>query len=96
MSDFSDDDHLYDGDTFVCEVSSGSLYLPTPQKLAKQSLHIVPMPKKICFMDLTCLGNSNEQLNQIWKCTAPGCDGKIVPISIESIGLGGVINVLYL
>ena len=96
MSDFSDDDHLYDGDTsFVSEVSSGSLYLPTPQKLAKQSLPIVPMPKKICFMDLTCLGNFIEQLNQIRKCTTPGCDGKIVPISIESIGLGGAINVRY-
>ena len=91
MSDFNDDDHLYDGDTsFVSEVSSGSLYLPTPQKLAKQSLPIVPMPKKICFMDLTCLGN----FIQIWKCTT-GCDGKIVPISVESIGLGGTINVRY-
>ena len=38
---------LYDIDTsFVSEVSSGSLYLPTPQKLAKQNLPVVPCPKK--------------------------------------------------
>ena len=97
MSDSeSGDDNLYDVDTsFVSEVSSGSLYLPTPQKLAKQSLPIVPMPKKICFMDLTSLDNFIEQLNQIRKCTTPGCDGKIVPMSIESIGLGGAINIRY-
>lgn len=69
-------------------ISSGSLYLPTPQKLAKQGLSIVPMPKKFCFMDLTSLGNFIEQLNQIRKRTTPGCNGKIVPMSIESIGLG--------
>ena len=50
----SDSDHLCDADTsFVSEVSSDSLYLPTPQKLAKQSLPVVPMPKRICFVDLT-------------------------------------------
>ena len=49
ISDCSDSDHLCDADTFVSEVSSDSLYLPTPQKLAKQSLPVVPMPKKICL-----------------------------------------------
>ena len=87
MSDLeSGDDNLYDVDTsFVSKVSSGSLYLPTPQKLAKQSLPIVPMPKKFYFIDLTSLSNFIEQLNQIRKCTTPGCDGKIEPMSIESI-----------
>ena len=36
-------------------------------------------------MDLTSLDNFIEQLNQI---QTPGCDGKIVPMSLESIGLG--------
>ena len=44
MSDSESGDNLYDVDTSF--VSSGSLYLPTPQKLAKQSLSIVPMPEK--------------------------------------------------
>ena len=69
--------------------------MPTPQKLAKQNLPVVAMPKKNCFMDLTSLGKFIEQLNQIRKCTIPGCDGKIVPMSIESIGLGGTINIRY-
>ena len=44
---------------------------------------------------MTSLGNFIEQLNRIRKCTTPGCDGKIVPTSIESIGLGGSINICY-
>ena len=77
ISDSESGDDLYDIDTsFVSEVSSGSLYLPTPQKLAKQNLPVVPMPKNICFMDLTSLGNFIEQLNQIRKCTTPGCDAR--------------------
>ena len=81
ISDCGDSDHLCDADTsFVSEVSSDSLYLPTPQKLAKQSLPVVPMPKKICFVDLTSLGNFIEQLNRIRKCATPGCNGNIVPM----------------
>ena len=49
-SDCSDDDHLCDLDTsFISAASSNSLYLPTPQKLAKRFLPVVPMSKKNLF-----------------------------------------------
>ena len=53
------------------------------------------MPKKICFVDLTSLGNFNEQLNLIRKCTTPGCNGNIVPMSVKGVGLGGAITIHY-
>ena len=83
-----------DTDTsFVSEVSS--LYLPTPEKRAKQSLTAVSVPKKLCFVDITSLQSFINQINEIRRCTTPGCGGKIVPTEVKSIGLGGAISVFY-
>lgn len=79
-----------DTDTsFVSEVSS--MYLPTPEKRAKQSLTAISIPKKLRFVDLTSLQNFINQVNEIRRCTTPGCDGT----EVKSIGLGGAISIYY-
>ena len=83
-----------DTDTsFVSEVSS--LYLPTPEKMVKDSLTPVSIPKKLCFVDIKSLQNFINQINDIRSCTTPGCDGNIVPTEVKSIGLGGAISIFY-
>ena len=53
-----------DTDTsFVSEVSS--LFLPTPEKRAKQSLTAVSIPKKLCLVDITSLQNFINLVNEI-------------------------------
>ena len=79
-----------DTDTsFVSEVSS--LFLPTPEKRAKQSLTAVSIPKKLCFVDITSLQNFINQVNEIRRCATPGCDGT----EVKTIGLGGAISIFY-
>ena len=53
------------------------------------------IPKKLCFVDVTCPQNFIDQVNEIRRCTTPGCDGKIVPTEVKSLGLGGAISIYY-
>ena len=55
-----------------------SLYLPTPERMASESvrenvrLNAVIVPHKVCFMDLTRLDEFIKQMNHIRACATRG------------------------
>ena len=53
----------------------------------------VELPKKVIFNDLSKFNEFISVINQIGACKTPGCSGNLVPIRVESLGLGGAISV---
>ena len=82
--------------SFLSVVSSDSIYLPSPRKSVKANLPDVSIPKRICFVDLSSLDDFIQQINSIRRCITPGCNGRLVPIEVKSIGLGGAISIKYI
>lgn len=82
--------------SFMSDVSANdSLFIPSPRKSVKYNLSDVSVPKRICFVDLSSFDQFIQQMNRIRRCVTPGCNGRLVPIDITSIGLGGAISVKY-
>ena len=71
-----------------------SLYIPTPTKLRRVCVK-VPIPDKMCFLELKQLESFVELLNSVRRCVTPGCSGALVPSAIKSIGLGGAISITF-
>ena len=72
-----------------------SLYVPTPQKKIRDSFPIIPIPNKICFLELKQLDSFIEQLNSIRCCSTHGCTGVLIPSTVKSIGLGGAVSIFF-
>ena len=76
------------------EVSDDSLYVPTPERSLKKQNPIV-IPEKIIVVSLKQLNVFVEAINSIRCCVTPGCNGILVPVSLQSKGLGGTVNISY-
>ena len=74
------------------EVSS-SEYCPTPMKRAKVSP--VELGHRVFMCQTTQLDAFLNQINTTSLCYTPNCVGKLVPISIKHIGLGGSLLVKF-
>lgn len=74
-----------------------SLYLPTPQRMAKDVLrkNATVLPTKVCFMDLSQLDKFMKQLNEVYVCATPGCGGKLTPVDVKTAGHGGSVSINY-
>ena len=79
------------------DTSSQSLYIPTPTKVLWERWVCVkvPIPDKMCFLELKQLESFVELLNSVRCCVTPGCSGALVPSAIKSIGLGGAISITF-
>ena len=53
----------------------------------------VPMPDKVCFVELKQLDSFVQQLNACRHCATPGCSGDL---SVKTSGLGGAVCVTFL
>ena len=55
----------------------------------------VPIPDKMCFLELKQLKSFVELLNSVRCCVTPGCSGALVPSVVRSIGLDGAISITF-
>ena len=98
-SPYSDDNRDDESEldvSFVSQSADDSLYLPTPERMVKDSIRgIAIVPKKVCFVDLTQLDKFMKQLNQMRNCATPGCKGELTPVHVKSAGLGGAVSIGY-
>ena len=78
----------------VSEVNDDSLYVPTPERSLKK-LNPVAIPKKVFMVSFEQLNLFVETINSVRCCVTPGCKGILVPLSLQSKGLGGTVNVSY-
>ena len=65
-----------------------SLYLPTLERMVRrmvQNTCIVPL--NVCFMTV-------GQVHEAVVCV-PGCEGKLTPVHVRSVGLGGTVSIGY-
>ena len=74
------------------EVSSSG-YCPTPVKRAKVSP--VELGNRILVCQTVQLNDFLHQVNTTSLCYTPNCVGKLVPVSIKQIGLGGSLLVKF-
>ena len=68
------------------------LYIPTPEHHGKA--RPMDLPNKLGFLALPPVGRFLEMVNNIRGCKTPGCTGKLVPISVDSQGLGGSFSII--
>ena len=54
----------------------------------KRKLDGIVLPNQIAFVQLSQFELFVESINGIKDCKTPGCDGKLVQISVKSVGLG--------
>ena len=78
----------------VSEVNDDSLYVPTLERSLKK-LNPVAIPKKVFMVSFEQLNLFVETINSVRCCVTPGCKGILVPLSLQSKGLGGTVNVSY-
>ncbi len=71
------------------------IYLPTPQKGFKHAIQAAPVPNTICLTNLSQVDKFVQQMNEMWQCSTPGCMGDLVPLSIQTKGLGGAVSIPY-
>ena len=76
------------------EVNDDSLYIPTPERSLK-TLNPIVIPEKILVVSLKQLNVFVETINSVRCCVTPGCNGILVPVSLQSKGLGGTVNISY-
>ena len=76
------------------EVNNDSLYVPTPERSLKK-LNPILIPEKIFVVSLKQLSVFVETINSVRCCVTPGCNGILVPVSLQSKGLGGTVNISY-
>ena len=76
------------------EVNDDSLYVPTPERSLKK-LNPIVIPEKIFVVSLKQLNVFVETINSVRCCVTPGCNGILVPVSLQSKGLGGTVNISY-
>ena len=74
-------------------VSSSSEYCPTPLKKARVSP--VDLGNSIFLCQTTQLQQFIDQVNETSICYTPQCSGKLVPINVKSLGLGGCAVVKF-
>ena len=86
----SNDDFL--SSSTISEVSS-SEYCPTPMKRAK--VNPVELGNRIFICQTTQLNEFLNQVNTTSLCYTPNCAGKLIPIYIKHVGLGGSILVKF-
>ena len=84
-------------DVNVSFESSQSIYIPTPQKnlWAHRITRDVPIPDRVCFVELKQLDSFVQQLNACRHCSTPGCSGDLVPSHVKTIGLGGAVSITF-
>ena len=77
------------------EVNNDSLlYVPTPER-SSEKLNPIDIPEKIFVVSLKQLNVFVEAINSVRCCVTPGCNGILVPVSLQSKGLGGTVNISY-
>ena len=90
-----EDDSNDDCSSSDCSTStdSSSEYFPTPLKRAK--VNPVDLGDRVFMCQTTQLDDFLNQINTTSLCYKPNCVGKLVPISIKHIGLGGSLLVKF-
>lgn len=77
-----------------------SIYIPTPERHTNAWLSKVrddtdcTLTNKIVFMDLSQLDKFVKLINKMRACETPRCNGELVPVRINSTGLGGAVTIL--
>ena len=71
-----------------------SIYVPTPDRHLKIELNRVES-RKVAFMDTAELDKFVTVINEIRGCKTPNCKGKLIPVEVKSIGLGGALDIKY-
>ena len=84
-----------DSDTNVSVQDNDSLYIPTPERPLPLKASCVGLPHKMVFMDLSRLDQFVDTINIIRGCKTPRCDGALIPVNLNSSGLGGGLCVSY-
>jgi hypothetical protein len=69
-------------------------YVPSP-KHPRISSVITPvdLPNKLGYIALPQFGNFLDMMNKVRRCTTPGCNGDMVPLTVKAKGLGGGLSV---
>jgi len=58
---------------------------------------VKPLPKQICFTDLTQFDKFVEEMNKIRHCCSPGSSGNLAHVSVQTKGLevAGTVDYAY-
>ena len=76
------------------QATDGSLYIPTPER-PRTVVRQIPLPNRLCMIELSQLGNFVSMVNANRSCTTPGCKGNFAPVAFNCHRLGGAITVRY-
>lgn len=89
-------DSLFESDDTVSVSSnseSDSEFYPSPAK--KLRVQPVSMTKSIFVCETTQLQQLIDQVNVTSNCCTPRCTGKLVPVNVKLVGLGGAAIVKF-
>jgi len=83
--------------TSSSEVESSSEYLPTPIKkvYVSQDLNAIELGNSVFLCQITQLQAFIDQVNATSLCYTPHCTGKLIPVNIKHVGLGGSVMVKF-
>ena len=73
--------------------ASSSEYCPTPMK--KQRLSTVDLGNSLFVCQTTQLQSFIDSINDTSLCYTPDCTGKLVPVGMKHVGLGGSVVVQF-
>jgi len=86
-------DELSPSNTDSLSDASSTEYCPTPMK--KQRLSSVDLGNSLFVCQTTQLQSFIDNINDTCLCYTPDCTGKLVPVSLRHIGLGGSVVIQF-
>ena len=93
----SDSNTVISGSTSNDSEGESSEYLPTPVKKVCLSKNVSPneLGNSVFLCQTTQLQAFIDQVNETTLCYSPQCTGKLVPVNIKHVGLGGSVTVKF-
>ena len=93
----SDSNTVISGSTSNDSEGESSEYLPTPVKKVCLSKNVSPIElgNSVFLCQTTQLQAFIDQVNETTLCYSPQCTGKLVPVNIKHVGLGGSVMVKF-
>ena len=82
-------DECWDSKSDVSVSDTDSVCVPTPER---------PVARKVSrtdIMEVSQLEKFVDSINKVRRCVTPHCVGELIPVKINSSGLGGAISLLY-
>ena len=88
-------DECWDSESAVSGSDTDSEYVPTPERPVTLKVSRTDLPNEVAFMEVYQQEKFVESINKIRRCVTPHYVGELIPVKVNSSGLGGAISISY-